>query len=181
MAKILGEKGALAKNSILEYQDFEVYGRQLIPLEKNYEFFVLDSEEEKFLELSGMKEYKVLTEDGIYYLQTTDKSLFLSDDQLSLKKGYVSHVENKDSTNFNIKKSLLKITSSAFQRWDLYSSTKEINSSFLNIFYDIRFDSLTKENFSIDMLKYTAWHPIFQDVFILIEPQAFRWNALEIL
>lgn len=180
MAKILGKKGALTKKSILEYQDYELYSKELIPITDDYEFLILEVCENDFLKLSETIEYKVLTESGICYLQTTENSLFLSDEQLKMKKGKLSLRKDLQITS-NIKKSLIKIESYNFNRWDLYSSDKEIDGSFLNIFYDIKFHSLVKENFAMDLLKYTAWHPIFQDVVILTEPKSFHWIELPIL
>lgn len=177
MAKILSKKGALTKNSILNYQDFNIYSQDLIPVEDDYEFVVIEECKDNFLILSGMKEYRVFTDKGIFYLQTSEDSLFLNDDQLYMEKGKIEVTSNFNS--FNIKKHLLKLQTPTFERWDLYSSTEEINSSFLNIFYEIKFVSLKNEEFATGLLYYTAWHPIYQDVVIKIEPRGFRWSPVQ--
>jgi hypothetical protein len=176
MAKILSKKAALTKNSILDYQDFETYSQELIPIEDDYEFIVIEEIKDNFLFHSGMKEYKVFTDKGIFYLQTSENSFILNDEQLFMKKGKIEVTSNFNS--FNIKKHLLKLQTPTFERWDLYSSTEEVDSAFLNIFYDIKFVSLNNEEFAAGLLHYTAWHPIYQDVVVKIEPQGFRWTPV---
>jgi len=138
--------------------------------------FLTEEVIKEFPIISGMKEYKVFTDKGIFYLQTSENSLFLNDDQLFLKKGKIEVTPNFNS--FNIKKHLLKLQTPTFERWDLYSCTEEIDSEFLNIFFEIKFVSLNNEEFASGLLHYTAWHPIFQDVIVKIEPQGFRWTPV---
>ena len=171
MPRIVGKNAGLTNHSILEYQDYEKLGANLNKVQDGYDFFLLEEVKDPFLNLSGIKEFKILTENGIAFLQTSENILILEDEQLFMTKGKL--IKNQNDKGF------IKLSTSTFQRWDLYETSKEIDSSFLNIFYDIKFISQVEENL-IKYLEYKAWHPIIQDVTILIEPKLFLFETLSI-
>lgn len=165
-------KAIMTRTSVLDLTD--VSNMETQELGSNESFVVLDDTEDSFLNVAGVKEYKILTSTGIWHLtEPTDCSFAIISDEK--RKSQL----NQGKINLVAKNGLLKIvTKSSKLESHICTSQSDIDSLFCNHFEEV----IKLEDVEDTLLTYNKFcvKTISGDyAFLLLEKACFEFVEVE--